>query len=747
VPGAWPSWGRLWKRFTSSGHDVPTEPLVSVIVPVHNVAEYVADCLDSVLAQDHRRLQVLVIDDGSSDSSPEIVRRYAAGDDRIVFRAQPNAGLGATRNRAVQQATGDYLFFLDSDDRLPKRAISTLVEAAERTGADVAMGPLTRFNSTRRWLPAWAAELHRAPEFHQRLTERPELLRNHYACAKLYRRSFWAGQDARFREGVAYEDQPLVTRLLLAADGIAAVSDPVYEYRDRDDQSSISQRTHTLADLQARTTAWGLARDVLADQPEPIRAAWLQTILGTHAHWYLDNDAISRPDYWQALRDGVRALDALGQPSGPLPPARELALELLRADDHAGYLELRRRGALLPDRQRVVVVGDRFWWQPQLDDPSADDPRRPLSDAQVGSRVVFDRARWTAGPALLVGGSHTVSGLDAGGLDVRPELVATGPAGSRVFAAETVPNQECSFAAVLDGDALAALAGQPGELCFSVRSHFGGAVLERALPRPAKWFAARRLGPAVHAGLVLLPDLDAARFSLSGSPVAVWADRVETKPAGVVVGVRAEGVRVTALKLGSGTTLPVVDGEALVRMPAELAGRDRVEVPVTALGADGVERPLYGQATVGLPGGRVQLRPGADGALQLVAHQRHAELQDYAFGQDRLELRIGAFLAPGWALSGVRLRSREETLAAVRAGDGRWLAHISALPEGGYDLVAEFTGDKGVRVARVAATPAYLETVPTSVRVGDLLWRALVAPDGGVHFDAHPEDLTRLRGQ
>lgn len=743
------SWRRWLKRFSRPPAAAPAVPLVSVIVPVFNVAEYVAECLDSVLAQDYPSLQILVIDDGSTDSSAELVEPYAA-DERIEFRGQANAGLGATRNRAVQLARGEFLFFLDSDDRLPKRAISTLVAAAERTGADVVMGPLTRFNSSRRWLPAWAAELHRAPEFHRRLAERPELLRNHYACAKLYRRSFWTAQDAHFREGTAYEDQPLVTRLLLAADGIASVSDPVYEYRDRDDQSSISQRTHTLADLQARTTAWTLAAELLAAEPEPIRAAWLQTVLGTHAHWYLDNDAIAQPAYWQVLRDAVRGLVALGSPTGPLPPARELALELLRADDHAGYLGLRQRGAFAPDRQRVVVRDDRFWWQPLLDEPSPGDPERPLSSAQLGSRVVFETARWLPAPGgLVLGGRQLVPGLELAGLDVRHEVVVDGPGGSATFAAEVAQGADGSFAATLDWSALAALVPGPGELAIFVRTAFGGAVVEQPVPRPAKWFTARRLGPAVHAGLLLVPNLDAARFAIAASPVAVWASRVQAGAGGTTIEVSAAGAEPGALMVGAQATVPIVDGVALLPNPliAELTrAPQRIETALAVRCTDGRELPLAGQAVVDLPG-RVQMRPDAHGTLTLVAHQRHAELAGYSFDAGGIELLATAFLSSEWTLTGLLLRSRADVLAAVPTGDGRWRAELAALPEGGYDLLAEFGGDKGTRTARVAATPAYLATVPTAVRVGDLVWRALVAPDGGVHFDAHPDEPTHSRPQ
>jgi len=89
-------------------------PLVSVVVPVYNAEQYIEDCLHSILQQDYPRLQVIVVDDGSSDRSAELVQRL--GDDRITYRLQRNSGSAVARNLGVQLAEGDYIAFNDSDD-------------------------------------------------------------------------------------------------------------------------------------------------------------------------------------------------------------------------------------------------------------------------------------------------------------------------------------------------------------------------------------------------------------------------------------------------------------------------------------------------------------------------------------------------------------------------------------------------------------------------------------------------------
>ena len=149
---------RLRSRAAVTAHrsDRPAhEMTVSVIIPIYNVEAYLDECLHSVRTQRHRRLQILVVDDGSPDRSADIARSHAAEDDRITVIRQANGGLGAARNTGVRHATGDYLFFVDSDDVVPPDAVSAMLAAAVKSGSDIVAAPATRFNSTRRWRPDW----------------------------------------------------------------------------------------------------------------------------------------------------------------------------------------------------------------------------------------------------------------------------------------------------------------------------------------------------------------------------------------------------------------------------------------------------------------------------------------------------------------------------------------------------------------------------------------------------------------
>lgn len=111
--------------------------LVSIIVPVYNVENYLSECLESLINQTYQKIEIIVVDDGSSDTSGQICDRYAKKYDNIKVIHKKNEGLGMARNTGLEHINGDYVTFLDSDDFLDKDFIEALVEAIKNTGTDV----------------------------------------------------------------------------------------------------------------------------------------------------------------------------------------------------------------------------------------------------------------------------------------------------------------------------------------------------------------------------------------------------------------------------------------------------------------------------------------------------------------------------------------------------------------------------------------------------------------------------------
>ena len=112
-------------------------PKVSVIVPVYNVAEYLGQCLDTILLQTLQDIEVICVDDGSTDNSLNILNTYAMFDERLKVIHQENAGAGPARNRGIKEATGDFLIFLDGDDFFHPEMLEKMVVKAEEDNSDV----------------------------------------------------------------------------------------------------------------------------------------------------------------------------------------------------------------------------------------------------------------------------------------------------------------------------------------------------------------------------------------------------------------------------------------------------------------------------------------------------------------------------------------------------------------------------------------------------------------------------------
>lgn len=235
------------------------QPLVSIVVPIYGVEEWLEACLRSVQSQTYRNFEAILVVDGSLDGSESIARAFAAEDDRFRLFVTENQGLGAARNFGIEQATGELLTFLDSDDTFTPRALGWLVEALAGTDAEIACGlGVDTFDDGRRkryWTHLSAPQfLHLATGVYT-LADTPSLLDDHTAWAKLFRRDFFDRVGVRFPVGVHCEDIVPILTLELAATSIAVVPLETYEHRRHDAAISADYvRPRTLSDWLDQTT-------------------------------------------------------------------------------------------------------------------------------------------------------------------------------------------------------------------------------------------------------------------------------------------------------------------------------------------------------------------------------------------------------------------------------------------------------------------------------------------------------------
>jgi CDP-glycerol glycerophosphotransferase len=285
------------------------QPVLSVVVPLYQVEEYVAECLDSLLATTYRPLEVVVVDDGSTDRSAAIATAYAPRFEQCRMLTQPNAGLGAARNTGIRAATGDYLAFLDSDDTVPPEAYAAMVEVLAETGSDFVTGSVLRLEGGQLSEPGWMRHLHRARRLGIAIDDHPEVIGDVFAWNKVYRRSFWDDAGLAFPEGLRYEDQPTLTEAFLRARAFDVLVRPVYHWRIREDGSSITQRRHEPADLRDRVATKEMSSRSVESWASPaVRDVWYRTVMPGDMPLYLWELLGCDDEYWATLRDGVRTL-------------------------------------------------------------------------------------------------------------------------------------------------------------------------------------------------------------------------------------------------------------------------------------------------------------------------------------------------------------------------------------------------------------------------------------------------------
>jgi CDP-glycerol glycerophosphotransferase len=280
-----------------------------VVVPVYDVEEYLADCLDSLLAQTCGELQVVLVDDGSTDSSASIAAAYTADHPDWVLVRTDNHGLGAARNRGVQEATGTYLAFADSDDLVPDFAYELMLSTVESSGSDFVVGSVQQLIGDDLVEPEFLRTGVAQRRLGVRAADVPAITRNVFAWNKVFRRSFYDRAEIRFPEGVRYEVQPATMRAYLVADGFDIVRRPVYTWRVRAAGTSITQGRGRLADLEDRLTTKQLTSDVVREHADPVvRDYWGRIgVVGDLPVYFAQIPHVDDA-YWDRLVSGLRAL-------------------------------------------------------------------------------------------------------------------------------------------------------------------------------------------------------------------------------------------------------------------------------------------------------------------------------------------------------------------------------------------------------------------------------------------------------
>ena len=269
-------------------------PEVSLVIPVYNSEAFLCQCLESVLAQTFEDMEIVCVDDGSTDSSPEILAEFAERDDRIRVLTQPNAGVAAARSRGLQLAVGDFVLFLDNDDFFEPDMVEEAYRACVADDADLAVFKIRCVDAKTgeivdaRW--SLRTDLIPAARPFNRL-DMPQTLFLAFTPTiwnKLFRRSFLAENGIRLRTDLKYTDDLAFTYTALAlAERITIVDKVLLSYRTRRDGSLWTRASDhpgdvcaSLLEVKHQLNKAGVLEDV---EPAFLNAALLQSV------WVLSN--------------------------------------------------------------------------------------------------------------------------------------------------------------------------------------------------------------------------------------------------------------------------------------------------------------------------------------------------------------------------------------------------------------------------------------------------------------------------
>lgn len=219
-------------------------PKVSIIVPAYNTEKYISKCLLSLISQTLKEIEIIVVNDGSTDSTPFIIKKFSDADGRIKVITQTNQKQGAARNRGTEIATAEYIGFVDSDDWVDLDYFEKLYNTAKKYDSDIALATNVRIGNgkTKKRLNITNEE------FVQSLQKKIDIsnqVKNPCPTNKIYRRSMLLDNNIIWPEGVYCEDKLFTIQAIYYANGLVTVPN-VYYYYYRNPNSTVNSRAKKL---------------------------------------------------------------------------------------------------------------------------------------------------------------------------------------------------------------------------------------------------------------------------------------------------------------------------------------------------------------------------------------------------------------------------------------------------------------------------------------------------------------------
>ena len=409
---------QLFKRWVWNPYRRLRQPLLSVVVPFYDSRDQLATTLEGLLAQSAQNLQIILVDDGSTDGSREVADQYAATHRHVRVFEQAHAGVGRARNRGVAEATGDYLAFCDSDDLVVPSGYERMVSALKASGSDIAVGSVATQERGRFQVPKWANRSNPARRIGVPLDEAPYLLGNLMVGSRVFRRSFWDRQQLAFADDER-GDALLLVSSLLHASAIDILPSVVYRWAWRaDNRSLLQQDLRDKRRVAQRVRAVREPGQLLVEQgSERLQQVYFAEVLHTVVA-DLVRAAVCRHDgYWDALVSELGALIAtMSDETFDFAPVEDRVVAWLCArgerpatEEFLEYAFDNRHGypyRLIDGRPHIALP-----FIDALNGAPADLTRVADNDMRFRTRLV--RLGWTGDGVLRLAGGAFAEYLDA----------------------------------------------------------------------------------------------------------------------------------------------------------------------------------------------------------------------------------------------------------------------------------------------------------------------------------------------
>ncbi|MGA5301548.1 bifunctional glycosyltransferase/CDP-glycerol:glycerophosphate glycerophosphotransferase [Nucisporomicrobium flavum] len=703
--------------------------VLSIVVPMYNVGPYLDECLGSLAGQYRQELEVVMVDDGSTDDSAAVAERYAARDPRFRLIRQENAGLGAARNTGTEHATGDYLMFVDSDDALAPYAAELLVGSLEKTGSDFSCANVLRL--TTKGLSQ--SGMHRAPfaatKLRTHVSHFPALLGDRTAWNKVFRRSFWDLHEFVFPEGVLYEDIPVTVPAHVLADSVDVLSAPVYYWREREGpDKSITQRREELpAFLDRLESCWAVSRLLGRSGYHGIKRLYDESVLKSDLMLFVRVLPRVDDDYRQVFLDRTNAYLDTVDPEAilELPAVQRVLWTLVR---HRMMPEILELVPVVRKQRRIARRGLRRYHD--MDLFHAKLPQLPPELFAAGTprpRTKVHDVAWEDG-RLRIRGHAFIPGQSAAHPWSTSRLIWLKEAGGRRTRRTPLINRRCvdatadhgsaqtsydwsGFEAVIDPQTLRTPEGVWRDGEWSIVTGVVGlgrkskGSLEMGQPATPVRLTACQFGD-----VRVTPYVSDGRLRLKVGHVGAVLDAVHRDGDALVIGGRAGvGEPTTAI-------LSRVDGLVWRRYPLTPDGdRFTFSIPVEDLQVDGV---AYAPLRIGEPADRwvIRLATGTKRSGELPCALADGPLEPVDLGARTVHLHRG--------------ETGEPVLAALPTGPVLTAVSTAARQ---FHFSGRLHG-RAERMELVLRPGNGRETKAFPVRVEGATWHAEVDPDAVEHF-------------